>query len=709
MTQTSVFGVALLLLSFPATPARAALEIQVTDRDGRPASGVTVCAQAAPPSLAESSTWVPAERCGTTGDRGRLVLSRGEDERLILCAADPRFAARRVEVGDASSITLSLQPARTVSVEVRGPDGKLAAGVRARHLCEAGSTDPTGRLALGVPESGADVEFVAANGLRARTVFLPGESEPRTVTLHPPRQLSGRILDVARPQHQPDDEHASVLAGRVVGPDRRPVSGAWVEAARGGAETDDQGRFRIAGLVPGAAVSLSVQAPGLRGGLSSVRLPLEGSPALVAIQLEPAAALAGRLTDAGGRPIAGAVVTLQEPPSPRVLTDGDGRFLLDGLAPGRREAVALRPGGRRLARAAVELKVGPNPLDLTVPAGLPVSGRVVDEQGAPVPAARLFLEGEDPEDRWLAVGAEDGSFLLTGIPEGDYRLSVLAAGFAQPEPRPVRIAGAPLHGLTLRVGRGGSITGSLIGLAPRDLNGLVIRARAARSQRLGLADPDGRYLISDVPPGHWEVTVQTGTGRQALGSVDVVPGVEAALDLRLTSGITLTGRLLVDGRPAAGTLLATAADLSEARDRGGWSPTGAGGAFTVAGLTPGSYLLLAVVDNALWPVKTVELTADREISLDLATGTVTGRILGPYGAPLAGAHVSLRAKALGIDAFLPGPRVESDSQGLFVLPRVPAGNHRLLITHGGATPFETAVRVPAGGTIRVEIPLAPGS
>jgi hypothetical protein len=713
MPRTSVFGVALLLLSLPATPARAALEIQVTDRDGRPASGVTVCARSAAPSLAESAEssipWVPAERCGTTGDRGRLVLPQGADERLVLCAADPRFAARRVEVGDGSSIILSLQPARTVSVEIRGPDGKPAAGVRARHLCQAGTTDPAGRLALGVPESGADVEFVAANGLRARTVFLPGESEPRTVTLHPPRQLSGRILDMARPQHQPDDEHTSVLAGRVLGPDRRPVSGAWVEAARGGAETDGEGRFRIAGLVPGAAVSLSVQAPGLRGGLSSVRLPLEGSPALVAIQLEPAAALAGRLTDAKGRPIAGAVVTLQEPPSPRVLTGDDGRFLLDGLAPGRREAVALRPGGRRLARAAVDLREGPNRLDLTTPPGLPISGRVVDEQGAPVPAARLFLEGEDPEDRWLAVGAEDGSFRLTGIPEGDYRLSVLAAGFAQPEPRPVRIAGAPLHGLTLRVGRGGSITGSLIGLAPRDLNGLVIRARAARSQRLGLADPDGRYLISDVPPGHWEVTVQTGTGRQALGSVDVVPGKETVLDLRLTSGITLTGRLLVDGRPASGTLLATAADLSEARDRGGWSPTGADGAFTVAGLTPGSYLLLAVVDNALWPVKTVELTADREISIEIATGTVTGRILGPFGAPLAGAQVSLRAKALGIDAFLPGPRVESDSQGLFVLPRVPAGNHRLLITHGGATPFETAVRVPAGGTIRVEIPLAPGS
>jgi hypothetical protein len=461
----------------------------------------------------------------------------------------------------------------------------------------------------------------------------------------------------------------------------------------------------MAGLVPGTTVSLSVQAPGLRGGLASVAVPPAGQPTRLEIHLERAAALDGRLADAAGRPIAGASVTLQEPPSPRALTDGDGRFHLDSLAPGRREAVALTPGGRPLARAAVDLREGSNRLDLTAPPGLSISGRVVDERGAPVPAARLFLEGEDPEDRWLAVGAGDGTFLLPNIREGEYRLSVLAAGFAQAEPQPVRIAGEPVHGLTLRVGRGGSITGRLLGLAPQELSGLVILAQAAGARRLGLAGPDGRYLVADVPPGHWEVTVRTATGRQALGSVDIKPAGQAALDLRLTSGLTLTGRLLVDGRPAAGALLATPANL-RGEDRGGQSPIGPGGVFKLPGLLPGSYLLLVLIDGALWPLQTVELTADREILLDMATGTVAGRLMGPYGAPVAGAQITLWERAPGIDAFLPSPRTQSDSQGGFVLLRVPAGSHRLLVTHAGTAPFETAVDVPAGGTVRVEIPLA---
>jgi protocatechuate 3,4-dioxygenase beta subunit len=766
----------------PAVPAPASpLEIQVTDRDGRPAAGVTVCARSLD-SAEEATPWVAAERCGRTAGRGRLNLPRGADERLALCASDPRFTARRVEWGDDAAVTLGLQPARTVFVEVRSPDGKPAAGARARLLCAAESTDPAGRVAVGVPASGADIQFTTPDGLTAHTVFLPGESDARTVTLHLPGSLSGRILDAAarRPlpgalvwsgdvsartaldgtfrlpivagpelllsaaaagyaqrriplqrsaanvtlalppgsvrwdpqafpeaapgwEHQPD-EHTGVLAGRVLAPDGRPVSGAWVEAARRAAESDDAGRFRIAGLVPGATLDLSVQASGLRGGLSAVPVPPEGKPSRLEIRLGRAAALDGRLTDAAGRPLAGAFVTLQEPPSPRAVTDDDGRFRLDSLAPGRREAVALRAGGRPLARAAVDLQPGANRLDLTAAPGFPVSGRVVDERGAPVPAARLFLEGEDPEDRWLAVGAGDGTFLLSGIREGDYRLSVLAAGFAQPEPQPVRIADKPVRGLTLRVGRNGSIVGSLLGLTPQELNGLVIRAQAAGSQRLGLAGPDRRYLISDVPAGRWEVTVQTATGRQALGAVDVKPGSPAALDLRLTSGLTLKGRLRIDGQPAAGTLLAAAADL-QGESRGGQSPVGPGGAFMLPGLMPGSYLLLVLLDGFLWPIETVELTADREISLEIATGTVTGRILGPFGAPLAGAQIALWPRAPGVDAFLPSPLVRSDSQGSFTLPHIPAGNHRLLVTHDGTVPFAASVDVPAGGTVRIEIPL----
>jgi protocatechuate 3,4-dioxygenase beta subunit len=803
----------------PALP----LEIRVTGPEGKPAAWVAVCARGWDAPSSAGPRWEPAERCGTTAEDGRLILPRGRDERPVLAVADPRFAAGRFEAGEEASVTLRLAAARSVPLEVRGPDGKPAVGASARigadsalgALGGGGVTDPAGRLAVAVPETGTEVELTGEGGLRGRAVFFPGDAD-LTVTLAPPRIATGRVVDAAtrRPlagalvwagegeartgadgtfrlaagsgpdlrigaaaadhgrrwivlpqrggnvagitlalppsgslletedaerRRGPAAEPPSsrVLIGRVLGPDGRPVTGAWVESARNqAAETDGDGRFRLAGLAPGtigAAVSLWVRAPGLRGSAAPVQILQGVSPAPLEIRLAPAAALDGRVTDAGGRPVAGAAVLFEplredpgeETPPPdlvsagaRTLTDDDGRYFLDSLEPGRGRVAALRPSGRRLAGASIDLRTGPNRLDLIQPPDLGVSGRVLDEQGSPVAGARVFLEGSDPEDRWLVVGAEDGGFHLGGVPDGDYRLSVFAKGFAQPEPREVQVAGVPVQGIELHLRRGGTIVGNLIGITPEELNGLMILAQEAtrpgigraapvtHSRRLGLAGADGRYRIPDIPPGVWKVTGRTAAGRQALASVEVVPGNgETALDLRFTSGLTLSGRLLVDGLPVAGTILATAAEGGG--DGGGQATTGPDGAFHIPGLQPGGYLLLVLLDRRLWPVRTVELTTDREIPLEIVTGTLAGRIVGPFGSPLSGAQVTLRPRTLGIEAFLPSPRVRSDEQGAFELLRIPAGSHRLLVTRDGAAPFETAVTVPAGGTVRLEIPLGP--
>jgi hypothetical protein len=150
-----------------------------------------------------------------------------------------------------------------------------------------------------------------------------------------------------------------------------------------------------------------------------------------------------------GAPVPGAVVTVADR---QLLSDADGRFEVD-LPEGRWE-VTLRPpeatglqGGRLLdvgivahevtevlvtftadadpvaqvaeppARGAVQ--VDPDAVDGTV------AGRVLDEEGAPVAGARLFVRGADVQ----ATTGDDGRYELV-LPQGDRQLTVLRSGYA---------------------------------------------------------------------------------------------------------------------------------------------------------------------------------------------------------------------------------------------------------------------------------------
>ncbi|HEY2738837.1 MAG TPA: hypothetical protein VGK45_10555, partial [Thermoanaerobaculia bacterium] len=249
----------------PALP----LEIRVNGPDGRPAAWVAVCAAAWDVPLSPG-LWTPAERCGTTAETGRVVLSRGREERPVLAVADPRFAAGVFEVGEVSEaseatpVTLRLAAARVVTLAVRGPDGKPAAGVAARigdgapgvsgdsNLSgTAGLSDPAGRLDLAVPAAGTEVELAGEDGLWGRAVFFPGEAEPRTVVLAPPRRVTGRVLDAAS---------------------RRPLAGAlvWTEAAA--VRTGVDGTFRLAA---GRRRDLAIAAVAADHGRRTLVLPRE--------------------------------------------------------------------------------------------------------------------------------------------------------------------------------------------------------------------------------------------------------------------------------------------------------------------------------------------------------------------------------------------------------------------------------------------------
>src|SRR5262245_39667059 len=114
-------------------------------------------------------------------------------------------------------------------------------------------------------------------------------------------------------------------------------------------------------------------------------------------------AVAGRVVDERGGPVAGATVRATASPAgdlerapaevlARTVSAPDGSFRLEGLAPGRLYEVAAGRG-LALASATVDLpEQGPPPaVRLVLRRGRAAAGRVVDEAGQPVAAAVVEL------------------------------------------------------------------------------------------------------------------------------------------------------------------------------------------------------------------------------------------------------------------------------------------------------------------------------
>jgi hypothetical protein len=256
-----------------------------------------------------------------------------------------------------------------------------------------------------------------------------------------------------------------------------------------------------------------------------------------------------------------------------------------------------------------------------------------------------------------------------------------------------------VQGLVLRLQRGASITGRLLGLDPGSLAGVRIVADLREPGRYavlhGGVDRQGGYRIDSVTPGMWSVAAQLPDGRSAKGQIEV-DAEPVTLDLEFEDGLTLSGRVLLDGEPLAGGSIAV---------DGRSSPLAYDGGFSVPGLQPGTHRLDIVVGPGLSQALQVEITRDEEMTIPLSTGSIEGRILSPEGLPLGGALVDVAAEQPDLNASFEGLQVLTTENGAFQVPRCLAGNYRLRVHADGFPLAEAHVLVPPGGTVHTEIAL----
>jgi protocatechuate 3,4-dioxygenase beta subunit len=395
---------------------------------------------------------------------------------------------------------------------------------------------------------------------------------------------------------------------------------------------DPEGRFELEVGAPGAVI-LDVVARGFLAKKVDFEVPPEGDVENLEIVLQSAPfVVVGQVTGPGGEPIAhadisahktepnGAVRSLTFQP----VTDSGGRYRAEVLSEGVWSFSVIHQGYRKVSQE-LEVKAGENRLDFRLERGLEVEGEVVDSSGEPVPGASLSLASNDsPWAGGYATSDESGRFLIAGLEPGAYTLSVQDKGVS-PDPLPVSVAGSSVRDLriVLERERGGVLRGRILGLDPKDLAQVQISAdRSSGGSASTAADFRGEYEIRGLTPGEWTVSAYASGRRRTEATVSLSADFdEAVCDLEFPPGLTLSGRLLQTGSPAAGTpFRVTVRSGSESR----FAEVNQYGEFRFEALKAGTYRVdvsvsVFVLGQGVKVLggQDVELTSDRYVEIEL--------------------------------------------------------------------------------------------
>ena len=479
-----------------------------------------------------------------------------------------------------------------------------------------------------------------------------------------------------------------------------PIAGATV-SLRGddslSATTDATGIARLRGVAASPFISVAARASGYALGQNILQVPdSPGTVVKTRIELRRGAEVSGVVVDDGGKPVAGArvweldVSQLFElaDEDDQATTDAKGRFTLPAIAAGTYRFQATHP---RHAPGSSE----PRAVDGTQPIagvrielgrGARLAGRVVDTGGAPVAWATVRVGPRESGSVMTsgfatrqAVADDKGAFELAGLPREAVR-ALATSEEASSQAVEVDLAGkAEVRDLVLRLDVAGRIEGVVVDAAgqpvaearvtayPDIFAGGKLEDLALRGPAVEGTDGDGRFAFRGLAAGDYRLQASRSAANPNPFSRRTVKAATGATGVRLVieqdGGIR--GRVQFDDGSAP-PLFTVAVGFSPPLPVGGED-----GAFELPGVAPGKHdLIVRGPDFSQATVRDVAVESGRVRDvgvIEVKRGrAVSGRVLGPSGAPVAGATVVLGQQIIGDGRALSTSALESfgDQMGL---------------------------------------------
>lgn len=468
---------------------------QVLSANGAPVPGILV--------HLEGDTATASTQRTTTNAEGRFRFTAPAVLHQLTAEAHGEFATLDVTPPQ-ENVEVRLQPGVFVTGTVRDDAGAPIPNARVETFREDGGpidaeattvTDAGGRYQLGPTRPGPHTFRVLAPhhlDVEEHAQKLQQGMSPLDFTLRRAQSVEGRVVDTSG---APVEGILLSLSGNFGDRDDIDAGGAW--------RTDATGHF-VLDVKRAGTGELTVDDPSFQRQTLAVRVPSRD----IVVVLDRGASVSGTVTDSRGLPLRGATVTLAseaqeaEEDVPyeelrQAMTDDQGRFRLQGIAPGTYLLGAVAPGDLMNAEVTQPITFQAREhrdVTLRMEAGRERSGIAVD--GAGQPLAGVTITAELPVDlAWMTLEEEGPPGLRTG-PDGRFTLRGLVA--------PRYALWAQLPGYTFRPRRS-------LGGEPDPEHGSLWVDSSEASLQLVL-ERDGRIRGRVVEPGGQAVTSFKVTG-----------------------------------------------------------------------------------------------------------------------------------------------------------------------------------------------------
>ena len=720
------------------TEADGVLEVEVLAAGGQPMPGASVRLHRrdARDTQPEAELWLLAGT-GQTDARGAVRLASGPGRYLVAVRARGHAPLLRDVVrpfGEPrTSLRLELEPGLSLT---------------GRTVVQ-GTEEPLPLVELVLTAHGRELEFwqraeapaeervYATSDERGR--FLVGGLAPGVYQLEAraPGHARAVLGHVKVPTEEPLTvalRAASVIEGFVVDARGLPAADAEVRVSGESAQvvtTGAGGGFSVE-VEPGAH-TVSARRGEEAGGLDAPVLARAGKTVReVRIQLGPGAVLEGRVVArSSGAPVARARVDVSPHAdigdSGRAMTDGEGHFLVSGLAAGGYDVRVSAPGFSPAWRRGLRVRPGERfSVSIVLTGTGSVEGEVRDTAGRPVAGARVMAPNRSGEGAGLPFieSRTDalGHYRLQGLAAGTQYLTARREGSTAGVSKPVEVGEVGTARADFTLEGTGTVEGVVrAARGPLPTGPLEVTAVAQDEGRFGASDI-GRATVGvrgdfrmELPPGTYGLLLaeRRGSGTGGSRQVQVEEGRTVRIELTWEEppgGNELQGVVLEpDGTPSPRAFVTLASQRGTGPAQWMMGPTDDEGRFSLGfppatGANKGRLTVVARNGGRVSEVMGVK-PGDQGVVVRLRPAAlVRGRVV-RTGEPVRGFIVSYQLES----GFLPGDQEPWEFPGeRFELRDVPAEPVKLVVRTPDGSSGEVRISPSAGGTLEVDIPLVEG-